>query len=376
MREYDYLIIGAGFYGLFAASVITNAGARVLLIEKEKGIFQRASYINQARVHQGYHYPRSMFTALKTKEYFDEFNRRFENCIRKDFTKVYALSKYFSLTNAEQFERFCSYSGIPFRALPTNSYFKDGVVEAVYETREYTYDFASLSKQIYEEINQKCFELKLNDSISSVGIADGWLEMTLRSGEKVKSPRVLNASYAGINELNALFNADLEKVKYELCEVILVKGLDRLCDIGITLMDGPFFSIMPFGKTKYHSLTSVSHTPHATSPDPFPTFQCQKRSPYCTPRDLQNCNSCPVKPRTSWNYVRHLTGRYLSDDVLFNYVESLFSVKVVPKTAELDDGRPTLLRRHNIGGTYRSVLSGKINTVFDLEEELLSDLSS
>ena len=27
-------------------------------------------------------------------------------------------------------------------------------------------------------------------------------------------------------------------------------------------MDGPFFSIMPFGETGLHSLTSVTFTPH------------------------------------------------------------------------------------------------------------------
>ena len=32
-------------------------------------------------------------------------------------------------------------------------------------------------------------------------------------------------------------------------------------------MDGPFFSLMPFGLTGYHSITTVSRTPHFTSYD-------------------------------------------------------------------------------------------------------------
>ena len=43
-------------------------------------------------------------------------------------------------------------------------------------------------------------------------------------------------------------------------------------------MDGPFFSIMPFGETGYHSLTIVNYTPHLTGFDPLPKFQCKERS--------------------------------------------------------------------------------------------------
>ncbi len=44
-------------------------------------------------------------------------------------------------------------------------------------------------------------------------------------------------------------------------------GRKRLKNTGITVMDGPFFSLMPFGQTGLHSLTSVTFTPHETSYD-------------------------------------------------------------------------------------------------------------
>lgn len=40
----------------------------VLVLECDKTPFRRATYINQARVHQGYHYPRSISTAMKSCE--------------------------------------------------------------------------------------------------------------------------------------------------------------------------------------------------------------------------------------------------------------------------------------------------------------------
>ena len=52
---YDKIIIGAGLYGLYAALYCAKKGQNVLVIEKEQDPFMRATYINQARVHMGYH---------------------------------------------------------------------------------------------------------------------------------------------------------------------------------------------------------------------------------------------------------------------------------------------------------------------------------
>ena len=51
----DKIIIGAGLYGLYAAQKCGAAGQRVLVLERDPAPFMRATYINQARVHMGYH---------------------------------------------------------------------------------------------------------------------------------------------------------------------------------------------------------------------------------------------------------------------------------------------------------------------------------
>ena len=67
---YDKIILGAGLYGLYAAQKCGAAGQRVLVLERDPAPFMRATYINQARVHMGYHYPRSYSTAIKSAHYF------------------------------------------------------------------------------------------------------------------------------------------------------------------------------------------------------------------------------------------------------------------------------------------------------------------
>lgn len=67
-ESYDKVIIGAGIYGMYAAKRILtkNPKTKVLILEIENTYFCRASYINQARLHNGYHYPRSYSTAAKS----------------------------------------------------------------------------------------------------------------------------------------------------------------------------------------------------------------------------------------------------------------------------------------------------------------------
>ena len=106
-EKYDKIIIGAGLYGLYSALFCGMRGEKVLVLEREASPFKRATYINQARVHQGYHYPRSLSTALKSAHYFARFNRDFEFCINKEYKKVYATSSQFSWSNGDQFKKFC-----------------------------------------------------------------------------------------------------------------------------------------------------------------------------------------------------------------------------------------------------------------------------
>ena len=63
---FDNIVIGAGLYGLYAALFFAKRGNRVLVLERDPAPFMRATYINQARIHQGYHYPRSLSTAMKS----------------------------------------------------------------------------------------------------------------------------------------------------------------------------------------------------------------------------------------------------------------------------------------------------------------------
>lgn len=372
IKEADKVIIGAGLYGLYSALFCGRRGERVTVLEYDDTPFNRATYINQARIHMGYHYPRSYATAKKSADYFERFCSEFGFSIHSGFQQIYATSASFSWTNADQFSKFCETAGIMCEALDPKKYFRDGMVDGVFLTREYTYDAHKLKAHFLGEI-EKLPNVKLmyGARIASVRKLDDRFEISLSSGEAFSTPFLLNATYASINQIATKLCFDPFRIKYELCEMIICGAGDRLKGIGITVMDGPFFSIMPFGMTGDHSLTSVTFTPHKTSYAPLPTFDCQAGNEgYCSPGQLGNCNTCQAKPNTAWVYMSSMARKYLKDEYDFFYKGSMFSIKPILKASELDDSRPTVIRRHSDAPTFISVLSGKINTVYDLDEVL------
>lgn len=373
MEQYDKIIIGAGLYGLYSALFCCERGQRVVVLECDATPFRRATYINQARVHQGYHYPRSISTAVKSAGYFERFNRDYDFCVNKEFDQVYATSSRYSWTDGKQFKDFCKAAGIPCEELHPGNYFKKGMCDGVFRTREYTYDAQILKDYLLTKLEayQGKITLLYGVRISQIErLTDAYMIHT-EDGAAYRSGFVLNATYAGTNQILEMAGFEKFGIKYELCEIILCDVNERLKDIGFTVMDGPFFSIMPFGKTGLHSLTSVTFTPHTTSYEGVPTFACQAQSGgFCSTFRLGNCNDCPAKPDTAFPYMASLARKYMLDDYGFTYNRSLFSMKPILMSSEIDDSRPTVIRKYSENPTFVGVLSGKINTVYDLDEVL------
>lgn len=368
-NTYDKIIIGAGLYGLYAALFSGSKGEKVLIVEHDSEAFSRATCINQARVHKGYHYPRSFSTAKKSADYYDKFLKDFDFCIHNSFEKIYAISKTFSWTNASQFEKFCKETNIPCKPININDYFKSEFTEGAYLSQECTYDAKILKEYFLGEIaKQPSVTIKYQTYISAVEKTFDKYILTTNNNEILETDFVLNATYASINQILQLFNEKPIKIKYELCEVILCKVSDQLKNAGVTIMDGPFFSLMPFGKTGYHSLTAVHYTPHKTCNEDLPSFDCQERSNHtCTSSKLGNCNTCIAKPKSAWPYMYALAKKYLKDEVTIEYVQSLYSIKPILQDSEIDDSRPTVIKEFSTKPRFVSVLSGKINTVYDLD---------
>ena len=222
MKKYDKIIIGAGLYGLYSALFCGSKGQSVLVLEKDLTPFRRATYINQARVHQGYHYPRSISTALKSAGYFERFHKDYDFCINKEFEKVYATSSEYSWSNGEQFKKFCDAANIPCEELKPEKFFQSGMCDGAFLTKEYTYDAMLLKDYFLEKLEKMPHvEIWYGVDIVSIGrLADAY-ELSLLDGRTLQTGFLVNATYASTNQILDMLGLEKFKIKYELCEIIL-----------------------------------------------------------------------------------------------------------------------------------------------------------
>ena len=151
-KELSAIVIGGGFYGATIAIYLAKERGfkNVVVLERESDLMLRASYNNQARVHNGYHYPRSFTTAFRSRVNMPRFIRDWPSAVKKDFTKLYAISRRNSKVTANQFARFCKEIGAKIQTADKalKNLFEERLVEDVFLAEEYVFDATKLASLI------------------------------------------------------------------------------------------------------------------------------------------------------------------------------------------------------------------------------------
>lgn len=361
----DAVVIGGGFYGAAIAVYLAKQRGmkQVILIERESSLLSRASYNNQARVHNGYHYPRSYTTAYRSRINLPKFVLDWPEAVKQDFTKLYAIARRNSKVTANQFERFYREIGakIELASPALRALFEPRLIEEVFLVEEYAFDSTKLAQWALRELQESAVNVRLQtQAIDIFQGANQTLNVILARHDKEKelinSRYVFNCTYSGLNQFGGDFPGTRTGLKQEITEMALMQMPPALNDLGITVMDGPFFSIMPFPARNLHTVSHVRYTPHMHWTDEPGTNPYQKLDKY--PRD------------TRVDRMIRDIGRYLPSVLDSNYADSLFEVKTILTKNEGDDGRPILFEKHeSLPGCY-SILGGKIDNIYDVLEKL------
>jgi glycine/D-amino acid oxidase-like deaminating enzyme len=360
----DAVVIGGGFYGAVIAVYLARQRGfkRIVLIEREPALLLRASYNNQARVHNGYHYPRSFTTAYRSRVNLPGFVRDWSEAVRQDFTQLYAIARRNSKVTARQFERFCLSIGAPLeKAGPAlRGLFEPRLIEDVFLVEEYAFDSRKLASWAERELKQLGVQIRYRTHVTAISKGpDATLHVlaTASSGaESIACRYVFNCTYSGLNQFGGDFPGVRTGLKQEITEMALMQMPSSLENLGITVMDGPFFSMMPFPARGLHTLSHVRYTPHLHWQDK-PDIDPYER--------LRHYDRATRVDRM----VRDV-GRYVTAVLEARHVDSLFEVKTVLVKNEGDDARPILFEKHpQLPGCY-SVLGGKIDNIYDVLETL------
>lgn len=344
----DAIVIGGGFFGCEVALELRRLGfERILVAEREPGLLRRASYVNQARVHNGYHYPRSYATAVRSRRNFLRFAEEYREAIVDTFVKLYAIARG-SRVSASQFNAFCAAIGAPCRPAPQRyrHLFDLGLIEECFLTQEFAFNSARLAEKLRLQLEQAQVEVRtgsparlLSSNSSTVSVEVG--------GRTETASWLFNCTYGGLELVGIPLKS---RIKKELTEMVLIEPPLPLAGVGITVMDGPYFSTMPFPAAGLHSLSHVRYTPHHSS---------------------DAVGHQPAEPlRSNRDYMIRDAARYVPDLGGARAVRSIFDVKAVLSRSEADDARPILVERSEQSPRILSILGAKIDNIYDAREWL------
>lgn len=375
MQQADFVIVGGGIFGCYAALYLVGKGAKVVLIEKENRLFRKASLVNQARLHGGYHYPRSVATAAMSDEHKARFTTEHRDFVNFRFEKYYAIDRFGSFTDPAQFERFCGYLHIRCERLQEHPLFNFERLEALYLTEEYSFDPVLLREYYTGRVErEKGIQVLKNTTISAAAAeGDHWhLLLHLHDPEhqqmSLTTPTVINATYAASSAVNRLFGVPELALTHEISEIAFVRSA-QFAERGLTVMDGPFGSIMPYGKSGLLSLSSVAYTHHKICYDNLPRFDCQTPDDLrCRPEAPGICTECPRRPSSNAAKMLAQMRQYFSESVLFEPLFSYFTIKSKLKASYIDDGRPTEISLLRQRPRFYCLFAGKVNSIYEIEK--------
>lgn len=353
------LVVGGGFFGVSLSLRLASMGYSVDLVERESGILRRASYGNQARVHIGAHYPRSMMTAVRSREHCHDFCEDFSDAIVDSFVNYYGVAKDFSKVSASQFEHFMCRAGIGLGDVSSFvlSRFNMDRVDKVWSVFEPVFDARALAVELTRRLDSSSVSVFLSTELRGLAVlSDEIMSASFSSGEKNSYSWVFNCTYSGLNRVNGMLGLPALGLKHELTEMALVKPPKSLLDGSFTLMCGPFFSLMPFparGPGVY-TLSHVRYTPHFSWDEGMGGTGC----------------NLSLKRESNFSYMLADAVRFMPSLRDCEYLGSIWEVKTVLPRSELDDGRPILFRREPALPGLVHILGGKMDNIYDVFSRL------
>jgi hypothetical protein len=236
-------VLGGGWYGCHLALALLKRGHDVQLHEIADGLFAGASGGNPARLHLGFHYPRSRLTRAMCQD-----------------THRLFMDVYGPLT----------------RSIPVNVY-------AVASDRSQV-DWGNYKHSLRSEVD--FVELERPEELGLQNIEGAMLtgerHIVIRQARAFFERALRGHSYFGIDHrdytpippgfdwtIDCTFCArDAERIdRYEVCVTGLLAAPELNIPMAVTIMDGPFPSIYPWDQEGgLWSITSALHTPIARAP--------------------------------------------------------------------------------------------------------------
>ena len=230
-----------------------------LVVEAGPRLLDRASRVNQARIHNGFYYPRSALTAVKSMLLYRRFVKDFSEAVVDDFQILYAIARRRSRVSAKRFYRMFRDMGAPIQTASPRlaALFDDDRIEAAFTCTEAAFDYTVLCCQLEERLAREGVEVRLNTYLETLEDREGGIVAGLSDDSEVSARFAFNITYAQINDVLDKARLPRARLKHELAEIALVEPPEEFAGLGVTVMDGPFLSCMPYPAEGLYSLIHV-----------------------------------------------------------------------------------------------------------------------
>jgi hypothetical protein len=117
----------------------------------------------------GYHYPRSLRTALSSKHNAAKFKDEYSEAVSQDLTAIYAVAKCQSKTSARYFESFSKRNGLKLETLgaDVNGFANPSRIESVYSVEEGIFDYEKLRSIVQQKVTTAGIKVLLGRRVTS-----------------------------------------------------------------------------------------------------------------------------------------------------------------------------------------------------------------
>lgn len=359
-------VIGAGIFGCSMAIALSHLGYQVTVVERLSKILTGTTRNNTNRVHLGFHYPRDLDTAKMCKANFQHFVNFCPDAIVRGFPNAYCIASENSKTSGGEYLEFCKALDLPYKEIDF----------ATYTTQILNCDVGLVNDEVVVDIDilrgvvsemlqhRKNIKVLCKTDVMKIERKASKYKLTTFEDQTWTSDVVVNCSYANINRFTQQLGHKVFEQQFEYTFVPIVEW--DAPPQGITVMDGPFFGLLPYSKepgkfTLYHVDHSVIETEISTllnpdwlQPDTSPSVQIDSDALF---QRLQ---------RACCEFVPALANAKLSG--------FLQGPRMVLANHDDDDARPSML--NDYGDGYFTVFSGKLDHFFSIIESVCDALGS
>lgn len=353
-------VIGGGIFGVLTALEIADQGYPVTLYEKNADILQGASLVNQCRVHMGYHYPRDDKTAKDSLRAKDSFEKLFGPAIVKEMRNYYMVAKEGSFTTPEAYLAFCKRIGLPYtEEWPHRTRIAKDKIALSVRVPENIFDANRIRSILHTRVKATPnLTLHTNATVTRASrekkrFAIEWGIGNVSSQESYAA--IVNATYSGINTIHKSAGFTLSEYQYELCEMPVARTPWK--GVGWSIIDGPFFGVMPFGFSQEYLLYDVELSVLERTVGHSPTFT----------HDVEYYDA-PKRRAKRFKAYQKKWKAYAPEIVDCEQLYSLYIVRTVLPKKEKTDTRPTFIKQRAPG--FWKIFSGKITTSVPIAKDV------